>query len=422
MNVAGLHTRFQFALLQLIRRQNAARQLDVLAKTARVLSLAPFSEQTRVYWRIVERVVAVGGTGAEPETRKRLLACLRQAERDLGRLAREGDGFFSEAPAGRVRGQMEAFLSVLERDKTADAAQSLDQSTPNDSIAETQASDPEEPDLDDAAAAETANDKPLSSPEMEALQSTMAKMAAHDAWGALGDTTPPSTEAESGEVTESVLQVEPSDCAPIEHVLPRLKWVVRQGCRDLNRICEIELVDSGTVPRTMLKALVPILETLTRNAVYLGAVAPPAAPTPQPPPASEKEVDEPLSEAPAPRPSRLMLGYGEREARGVLALETETLALDLTELSDVAQAVLPGPDPLTPSGLAELLLNPDFSPADRARQVAGYGSGLAEAADTVRSMGGALAVEPGGEDGLRFVLTLPPWRLVEAELEASESG
>jgi len=205
-------------------------------------------------------------------------------------------------------------------------------------------------------------------------------------------------------------------------VLPRLKWVVRQGCRDLNRICEIELVDSGNVPRTMLKALVPILETLTRNAVYLGAVMPPAAPTPQPTPASDEEIDESPSEASVPRPSRLMLGYGEREGRGVLALETETLALDLTELSDAAQTVMPGPDPLTPSGLAGLLLNPDFSPADRARQVAGYGSGLAEAADTVQSMGGALAVEPGGEGGLRFVLTLPPWRLVEAELEASESG
>ena len=246
-------------------------------------------------------------------------------------------------------------------------------------------------------------------PGPEALSGLVAAMTAlsgHPAWSGaeravgaepggdspplpLGSAAAPAAAAGSDEDRDP--DYDSADLVPLVNLHSRLAWVVRQSGRDLARPAELYWVGNARVPRARLRPLLPHLECVARNAVYLGVASPGAR-----------------AQAGLPALAQLELAARADAGGAVLELSVDGLAVDLQRLRRRGdEAGLLNQPKTGISELLALLLQPGFSTAHRATQVAGYGVGLDTAAAAFAAVHGRLELALAADGGLRIEMLIP---------------
>ncbi len=235
------------------------------------------------------------------------------------------------------------------------------------------------------------------------LAAAMASLSSHAAWSgqARGASSAPvrpaaqeqeSTSAPAAAAPISMTPVQnPADRVALANTFSRLGWVARQAARDLGRPVELHCSGNALVPRERMRPLLPHLECLVRNAIYLGVASP-----------------EERREAGLPRLARLQLAVRQEGAGAWLEVGADGLAVDLKRLRRraVESGLLADSDVSSSEQLA-VLLQRGFSTAHRATQVAGYGVGLDAASEAFATVGGQLRLSLAATGGLRIEMSVP---------------
>jgi two-component system chemotaxis sensor kinase CheA len=168
-------------------------------------------------------------------------------------------------------------------------------------------------------------------------------------------------------------------------------------CRDLARArgLELELELSGEeveLDRGLVEALHSPLLHLVRNAVDHGLEPP----------------EERLAHG-KPAAGRLRLTFERRQDRVQVSLEDDGRGIDLARVRARAEALgllSPG-TPLDDARLRELVFQPGFSTRGEVSATSGRGVGLDAVRDSLRRLGGWVALESRPGLGTRFILDLP---------------
>jgi chemosensory pili system protein ChpA (sensor histidine kinase/response regulator) len=193
----------------------------------------------------------------------------------------------------------------------------------------------------------------------------------------------------------------------VSTVVPMLKRVVRQACRDTGKRGEIYFDADVQVDRGILDKVIGSLEHILRNAIAHGI------------------------EAPADRESLGKDAVGSIEFRAyqdggevVIEIRDDGRGMDSKRILAKAierELVKPGVS-LTDAEIFEFVFEPGFSTAEQVTDIAGRGVGLDVVRADISAMGGRIQMETRAGHGTTFVLRVPATLTVIAGTAITTNG
>jgi two-component system chemotaxis sensor kinase CheA len=191
---------------------------------------------------------------------------------------------------------------------------------------------------------------------------------------------------------------------PISEIFDRLPFVVRDLTRDSNKKVRLEAFGQQTeLDKFIVEQLKDPLLHLVRNAISHG-------------------IEDASVREQAGKPAEARLSVSAKTAGEAVLIEVEDDGRGVDRVAVASRARKLGVhcgDTPSDSELLELLCLPGFSTRDEADRAAGRGIGMAVVADTLRELGGSLAMESEPGTGTRFTLRLPLTLLITEALIVS---
>ncbi|MGK7294681.1 MAG: Hpt domain-containing protein [Candidatus Wenzhouxiangella sp. M2_3B_020] len=175
---------------------------------------------------------------------------------------------------------------------------------------------------------------------------------------------------------------------------PRLRRVVRNAARDLDRKAElrIEFEGEGELDRNVLDRVTAPIEHILRNAVAHG-------------------IENPDQRRAAGKPETGTITITiDREATELLirvADDGSGLKLDLIRERALEKGLLTRQQADDADQLAQVIFNTGFSTAEEVSELAGRGVGMDVVSSEVRQIGGRIAVNTEADRGTRFTMRIP---------------
>ena len=180
---------------------------------------------------------------------------------------------------------------------------------------------------------------------------------------------------------------------PFSRLLPRLRRIVRQVSRDLDKQVEFHAYNAeGELDRNVLERMVPPLEHMLRNAIDHGIESP--------------DVRTGCGKAPKGRIDlKLSREAGDvvveisDDGAGIEAESVRAKAIELGLMADNAD--------FTDEEVLDFVLAPGFSTADSVTQISGRGVGMDVVYSEVKRLGGSIEIASIHGKGSRFTIRLP---------------
>ena len=368
-DLAALRRRLQRALLGVLRRDSPGLALSNLEACLEELESAAEEPAARELWSAAICLVAGLRADSDPPDQASL-RLLGQLDRALRTQLQQGEEALAEA----------SFDDLAEAFRKHPRSVGGDAESHSDDVVD---------DLAGLAAAMNAlSQHPawMKAAGSSAKADNPPKPAVDDAVAEAPDAS--LTEAPEEREIEVEQDYDANDRVPLTNAQARLSWVVRQAGRDLGRPAELNWRGEVSLPRARLKRLLPHLESVVRNAVYLGVTAP-----------------EGQSEGSWPAVNLAARSDG---SGAMVEVRTDALAVNLDRLQRRGrEAGILTAASVTSAELMSMFLRPGFSTAHKAAQVAGYGVGLDAAYDAVRATGGDLQLDVAADGGLRINIQIP---------------
>lgn len=209
-------------------------------------------------------------------------------------------------------------------------------------------------------------------------------------------------------IAEMQTHVVESRMVPMWQIFDRFPRLVRDAARSSTR--EVELSIAGKdleLDRSLLDAISDPLVHLLRNAVDHGVEAP-----------DEREA------AGKPRAGRIELSARRERSRVVIIVRDDGRGIDRAEVLGKAreEGLVPADAEPSDQELLRILARPGFTTARQVTSLSGRGVGLNVVEDTIRSLGGSVALETGIGLGTAFRIELPLTLAIARALMVSVSG
>jgi chemosensory pili system protein ChpA (sensor histidine kinase/response regulator) len=210
----------------------------------------------------------------------------------------------------------------------------------------------------------------------------------------------------TGELQEGLMRTR---MVAFSSVLPRLRRILRQTCKETNKEAELLVTGGeGELDRTQLNRIVPALEHILRNAVDHGLESP-----------TERE------KAGKPAGGNVHIVFAHQGSEVVLTISDDGSGINIDALRNKAiekGRMQPDAD-LTDTEVMEFILESGFSTAEAVTQISGRGVGMDVVNTEIKQLGGTLHIDSEAGKGTTFTLRLPLTVLVNQALmvQVSES-
>lgn len=180
---------------------------------------------------------------------------------------------------------------------------------------------------------------------------------------------------------------------PFERLVPRLRRIVRQIGREVNKDVAFQALDAeGELDRNVLERMIPPLEHMLRNAVDHGIES-----------GDEREA------AGKPRRGNITLRLSREGGDIVLEIADDGRGIDVDKVREKAiqRGLMPEDANLADKDIMQFIMSPGFSTAQAVTQISGRGVGMDVVDSEVKMLGGeiSLSSEPG--KGTTFSVRLP---------------
>lgn len=180
---------------------------------------------------------------------------------------------------------------------------------------------------------------------------------------------------------------------PFEHLLPRLRRLVRQMSSELGKKVEFVIVNAeGEVDRSVLERMLAPLEHMLRNAVDHGI----------------ETVEERLA-AGKPAIGTIRLELSREGADIVLQLSDDGagIAIDAVRQKAFERGLISSLTELTDQEVMQFILHAGFTTAKHVTQVSGRGVGMDVVNSELKEIGGSIRVDSQPGQGSSFHMRLP---------------
>ncbi len=180
---------------------------------------------------------------------------------------------------------------------------------------------------------------------------------------------------------------------PFDRIVPRLRRIVRQVSRDLDKSVVLSLDEAeGNLDRNVLESMLPPLEHMLRNAVDHGI----------------ESSEERLRKGKTTH-GLLRLSVMRDGGDIVIKLSDDGRGIDHDRVRQkaIARGLLEEDDLIDERELTRILTSPGFSTAAEVTQISGRGVGLDVVAMGINKLGGSLAIESTKDIGSHFIVRLP---------------
>jgi chemosensory pili system protein ChpA (sensor histidine kinase/response regulator) len=192
---------------------------------------------------------------------------------------------------------------------------------------------------------------------------------------------------------------------PFAQVVPRLHRLVRQTAAQTGREARLEVFGPEVeLDRSIQERVVAPLEHLLRNAVAHGIEAP---------------AERVTAGKPATGVISLMLSREGNDVVITVADDGAGLNVEAIRRRALERGLLSGAVEVSDEEVAQLILTPGFSTAEKVTQIAGRGVGLDVVSSEIKQMSGSFAMETQPGRGTSFTIRLPlTLAIIEALLVA----
>ncbi len=180
---------------------------------------------------------------------------------------------------------------------------------------------------------------------------------------------------------------------PFAGLAPRLRRIVRQTARELNKKVELELHGAdGEMDRSVADRFVASLEHMLRNAIAHGIESP------------EQRVRHDK-----PETGTIHIDFDREGPEIVLRISDDGAGLDLQMIREraIERGLIPADARLSDHELMQFILATGFSTAGEVTQISGRGVGMDVVNSEVKQLGGSLQIETEAGKGTVFTVRLP---------------
>ena len=176
-------------------------------------------------------------------------------------------------------------------------------------------------------------------------------------------------------------------------LVPRLRRVVRQTARDLNKQVELHVVGADVeLDRNVLDRMAGPLEHMLRNAMDHGI-----------------ENTEIRKSKGKPESGTILIRLSREGAEVLLQVQDDGCGINLEAIREKAIKVgfIESDMELNESDLMQFILEPGFTTAQKVTQISGRGVGLDVVSNEIKQLGGHLQIDTAKNQGTNFVVRLP---------------
>jgi chemosensory pili system protein ChpA (sensor histidine kinase/response regulator) len=176
-------------------------------------------------------------------------------------------------------------------------------------------------------------------------------------------------------------------------LLPRLQRLVRQTCRPLKKLAEMDVHgEEMELDRTILDRMIAPLEHLLRNAVSHGI-----------------ELPEDRAKAGKDETGRIIFNLWREGNEVVIKISDDGAGLNMDAIRNRAKkrGLLVEGAEVTNEDLMQFILEHGFSTAKEVSQIAGRGVGMDVVVSEVKQLGGSMDIQSTPGEGTSFIIHLP---------------
>ncbi|MCZ6617799.1 MAG: response regulator, partial [Gammaproteobacteria bacterium] len=180
---------------------------------------------------------------------------------------------------------------------------------------------------------------------------------------------------------------------PFSRLLPRLRRIVRQISRELNKEVEFHAHNTeGELDRNLLERMVSPLEHMLRNAVDHGI--------------ESSELRESLGK---PAAGRIDLHLSREGGDVVIEISDDGAGINLetVRVKAIERGLMTESAVLDDEEISQFVLAPGFSTAKSVTQISGRGVGMDVVHSEVKKLGGSINIVSKAGKGTRFVIRVP---------------
>ena len=180
---------------------------------------------------------------------------------------------------------------------------------------------------------------------------------------------------------------------PFERLVPRLRRIVRQIGRELNKEVAFEAFDAeGELDRNVLERMIPPFEHMLRNAVDHGIES-----------AEEREA------AGKPKNGKITLRLSREAGDIVMEIADDGRGVDVEKVREKAiqRGLMPEDAGLADEDIVQFIMSPGFSTAQTVTQISGRGVGMDVVDSEVKMLGGEISISSEAGKGTTFTVRLP---------------
>ncbi len=180
---------------------------------------------------------------------------------------------------------------------------------------------------------------------------------------------------------------------PFNRLLPRLRRIVRQVSRELNKKVEFHAYNAeGELDRSVLERMVPPLEHMLRNSIDHGLETP--------------ELRRSYGKSAT---GRIELRLSREAGDVVLEISDDGAGIDVESVraKAIEKGLMAEDASLSDEEILEFILAAGFTTAKSVTQISGRGVGLDVVASEVKKLGGSIQISSIPGKGTRFLVRLP---------------
>ncbi|UCE88481.1 MAG: Hpt domain-containing protein [Pseudomonadota bacterium] len=181
---------------------------------------------------------------------------------------------------------------------------------------------------------------------------------------------------------------------PFTNQVARLRRIVRQTCRELNKEAELHIIgaDSAELDRTVLERIVAPIEHMLRNSIAHGI-----------------ETSEARRQQGKPEKGRLEIGLHREGSDLVITVSDDGAGINLEAVRarGVEKGIISPDADVSKKALLDMIMESGFSTAEEVTQIAGRGVGMDVVSSEIKQLGGVLEIDTGTGKGARFTVQLP---------------
>ena len=180
---------------------------------------------------------------------------------------------------------------------------------------------------------------------------------------------------------------------PFSGVVPRLRRIVRQTSKEVNKLCELRVTgDEGEMDRSVLNRLIPALEHMLRNAIDHGI-----------------ESQDTRAAANKQQAGQIQVRFSREGSEIVLRIQDDGAGIDLDAIRKKAieRDLMHENADLSDNEVMQFVLESGFSTAKEITQISGRGVGMDVVNTEIKQLGGSLHIDSEKGQGTTFTLRLP---------------